>query len=350
MDDVLDTVLDATESVVNEYVIWIKNLEYAELSYVWHDCRSISHSNTKKTIGLSDSIAIVTDLCTLSLSKNIREFVQKRVFEVLNTFSIQKLLKFRAVELKDQIKRDTKGYLQDVQTLWDTFIICDDIYQICTHIDFLKHENEVRPNIFMVDVAEEEIKAVGESFPDKIIWKDLWRLLRTEEWSNSKTQQQIDIWLVRSMTNNDIKYSVRKRDNSDETNLDITSYICSCLDFRKYQLACKHIFSVLAQLRIYDDNKKNEHVNIETYDRNVEITKLQKDLSAIIVEWRKKNAQDICSLQESFRQTAQAERARIARAEILPQVNEMKTSQIASNIKSKSIIFIDMYTCLKSSI
>ncbi|RIB25151.1 hypothetical protein C2G38_2166593 [Gigaspora rosea] len=119
---------------------------------------------------------------------------------------------------------------------------------------------------------------------------------------------QQDFWLVRFMTNNDVEYSVRKSDISDETNLDITSYVCSCLDFKKHQLACKHIFSVLAQLLIYDDNKKNEH---------------------------EKNAQDIHSLRETFRQTAQAERARIARAEIIPQVNEMRTSQIASNIRFK---------------
>ncbi|KAF0471083.1 hypothetical protein F8M41_025271 [Gigaspora margarita] len=480
------------------------------------------------------------------------EFVQKCALEGLDAFSIQKLLRFRAVELKDQIKRDAKGHLQDVQTLRNTFITRDDIYMlvynVMNNIIFLdknelvsldkwrerlinrggsclfERNNEINNLGFLFAFQTKEQKELtklarvlcldgthgmnyhgfhlftimmhhpitGSVYPiaflisefkrsltlerrlghkhgmktnpnKEIIWKDLWRLLRTKGWSDTEAQQQIiktigrwreiddegikefakcfehwwkpryemwmicarglsrnnidmnnlieffhnklkytfrrgcpgrrldsevyllvevvlqdmnfsiflnelkigwmnpqqrqqrireitgtkhidkndvykiqqDVWLVRSMTNNDVEYSVCKRDNSDETNLDITSYVCSCLNFKKCQLACKHIFSVLAQLRIYDDNKENEHVNIEIYDRNVEITKLQEDLAAIIVEWREKNAQDIRSLRESFRQTAQAERARIARAEIVPQVNEMRTSQIASNIRFK---------------
>ncbi|RIB28014.1 hypothetical protein C2G38_2159109 [Gigaspora rosea] len=67
----------------------------------------------------------------------------------------------------------------------------------------------------------------------------------------------------RQQLKNDVEYSVRKR-NSSENNMDIMSYI--------------------SQFRTCDDNKENEYTNIETYDKDVEIMKLQEDLSAIIVE------------------------------------------------------------------
>ncbi|KAF0428722.1 hypothetical protein F8M41_005832 [Gigaspora margarita] len=155
---------------------------------------------------------------------------------------------------------------------------------------------------------------------------------------------QPDVWLVRSMTNSDVEYSVRKRDSTDNNNLDVSLYICTCVDFKKHQLACKHIFAVLAQLHIYDNNKENEYVddnkegesvNSETYDRNIELTKLQEDLTTIFDEWKVKKVQDICSLRDAFRQTAQAERARIARADIAPQVDERRIPQILSNTKFK---------------
>ncbi|CAG8837563.1 3740_t:CDS:1, partial [Racocetra persica] len=44
----------------------------------------------------------------------------------------------------------------------------------------------------------------------------------------------------------------------NENSLDVTLYICTCLDFKKRQLACKHIFAVLAQLSI-DDNSINDN-------------------------------------------------------------------------------------------
>ncbi|KAF0508524.1 hypothetical protein F8M41_018748 [Gigaspora margarita] len=95
------------------------------------------------------------------------------------------------------------------------------------------------------------------------------------------------------------------------------------------KIACKHIFFVLAQLRIdYDDDKENENVNIEVYDKNVEIAKLQKDLAAVIVEWKEREGYDSRSLREPFHQTAQRERARIARIEVIPQVVEQKINQI----------------------
>ena len=75
-------------------------------------------------------------------------------------------------------------------------------------------------------------------------------------------------------------------------------------------------------------------------NRNVVIVKLQNDLATITAEWEDKSEQDIHNLGTAFLQTAQMERTRIARMEIVPQVaanDELKSSQIqiASNVKFK---------------
>ena len=85
--------------------------------------------------------------------------------------------------------------------------------------NFLKYEHkEWNPDIFMVDDAGEEIKAVEECFPDssvllchfhvlrswrkklchkrgttidphkEIVWNDLWRLMRMEGWNDTEAQ------------------------------------------------------------------------------------------------------------------------------------------------------------------
>ncbi|KAF0433437.1 hypothetical protein F8M41_005071 [Gigaspora margarita] len=46
----------------------------------------------------------LSDLCTLPLSENIRQFIWQHALEGLDAFSIQQLLRFRAVELQDQVK------------------------------------------------------------------------------------------------------------------------------------------------------------------------------------------------------------------------------------------------------
>ena len=87
---------------------------------------------------------------------------------------------------------------------------------------FLKQEHKKwSPDIFMVDDAGEEIKAVEESFPDssvflchfhvlrswrrklhhkhegnideykETIWNDLWKLMKTEGWNDIEAQEQI---------------------------------------------------------------------------------------------------------------------------------------------------------------
>ncbi|RIB25373.1 hypothetical protein C2G38_2166112 [Gigaspora rosea] len=184
-------------------------------------------------------------------------------------------------------------------------------------LNFLKYENEkLDPDIFMVDDAGEEIKAVGESFPNR---NSLERFMEINE-ERRRPGHRLDgeVYLLVEIVLRDINFSVL---------------------LNELKIACKHIFSVLAQLYIdYDDNKENENVNIEVYDKNVEIAKLQKDLAAIIVEWKEREGYDICSLRKAFRQTAQRERARIARIKVIPQVGEQKINQIASNTKFRKQI------------
>ncbi|KAF0557925.1 hypothetical protein F8M41_011736 [Gigaspora margarita] len=104
---------------------------------------------------------------------------------------------------------------------------------------------------------------------------------------NNIYQIQSDVWLVRLITNDEIKYSVHRKnsiENSDN-NLDVVLYIGACLDFKKHQLACKHIFAVLVQLRVDGNNvEDNEYVNVEDDDKNIEITKLQENFASIILE------------------------------------------------------------------
>ncbi|CAG8536234.1 9560_t:CDS:2, partial [Scutellospora calospora] len=338
---------------INEYITWIRDLEKGGLSYVRHDRKSNWYSAKKKNLwterwychryGTYKSIAgknlnkkprivqketkkcdcksficvtlpinssnvvlyyyykhtnhypgHLSDLCTMPLSENIRTFIQTCALEGLDAFSIQRLLRFRAVEVKDQIRIDTKGYLQDARMLRDAFITCDDIYTIVYNImkkliyfdknelislekwkeklintggnclferdnefeflfvfqtkeqknliefrrvlcldrnrypvtfliskfkrssmlnqwfNFLKGTNEkFSSDIFMVDDAEEEIKAVNESFLDSSVLLCHFYVLRswrrrlgykhdtnidpnkTEGWNDAEAQQQV---------------------------------------------------------------------------------------------------------------------------------------------------------------
>lgn len=159
---------------------------------------------------------------------------------------------------------------------------------------------------------------------------------------------QQNVWIVRSMTNDDIEYSIRRQDSNDDE-LDITSYVCTCYDFKKRQLPCKHIFAVLDQIHVHDNYNNMEaqtfldiecSTSLNTYDtnndKNSEILKLQEVFSSIITEWKDKSTEDIRSLRTTLMQVTQMERARIARIDIVPNTadnNDMKNSQIASNIK-----------------
>ena len=73
----------------------------------------------------------------------------------------------------------------------------------------------------------------------------IWEIVGTN-FINEKDiyKLQQNVWLVHSMTNDDVEYSIRRRD-SDNDELDISLYVCTCPDFKKRQLPCKHIFAVL---------------------------------------------------------------------------------------------------------
>ena len=70
----------------------------------------------------------------MHLLENIRHFIQQCAFEGLDCFSIQKLLRFRAIELQNQIKNEycdtTESHSQNIQMLRDGLITRDDIYTI----------------------------------------------------------------------------------------------------------------------------------------------------------------------------------------------------------------------------
>ena len=95
------------------------------------------------------------------------------------------------------------------------------------------------------------------------------------------------------MTNDDVKYSVWKRSvNNSKDKLNISLYICTCHDFKRRQLLCKHIFAVFSQLNnSIEKDKQNLSLNsiakepiskIKT--KNTKIEKLQDDLFAIAKE------------------------------------------------------------------
>ncbi|KAF0424051.1 hypothetical protein F8M41_006636 [Gigaspora margarita] len=129
-------------------------------------------------------------------------------------------------------------------------------------LNFLKQENKsLNPDIFMVDDAAQQqiLKALDE-----------WRKIGDEnikEFANYFEhwwKPSYEMWIVcaRDMSH----------DMMDTNNL---------------------IEAFHSQLHIYDDNKENEYVdddkegeyvNPETYDRNLELIKLQEDLTSIFDE------------------------------------------------------------------
>ncbi|RIB01784.1 hypothetical protein C2G38_2229680 [Gigaspora rosea] len=432
----------------------------------------------------------LSDLYTLPLSDNICHFISQRALEGLDTHSIQQLLRHRGIELQDRVQLLEQGTEpQNIQSLCDGLVTRDDIYNIvhntlklCAYLDndeleslikwqeklncvekqkelikfarvvcldgthglnqhgyhlfmlIIRHpatgkkNSEWNSDIFMVDDAGKEIKAVEECLPDAnvllyhfhvlrswrrnlnhhrgankdshktIIWKNLWQLMKTEGWDNLEVLKQIteainkwrrmgveastkfanyferwwkpkydkwmiclrgvardmidtnnlieafhrklkyiymrgrpkrrldgevyllveinniynissDTWIVRSMTNADIEYSVRK--SNDDDNLNTSLYICTCCDFRVRQLPCKHIFAVLSRFQISEDNiEENDqydqvqhHVEVNISNSSStsytpinyinaekgEFEKLQEELAAIAAEWKDKN-------------------------------------------------------------
>ena len=140
-------------------------------------------------------------------------------------------------------------------------------------------------------------------------------------------------------------------------------YVCTCPDFKKRQLPCKHIFAVLGQIRSYDNNvevqemKELQSFSVvdspispktlnENNDKNNEISKLQEVFSTITAEWKDKSAEEIRSLRTTLMKATQVERSRIAKIDIVSRINDenraliSQTSQSAPNIKfTKQILF-----------
>ncbi|RIB06937.1 hypothetical protein C2G38_2215842 [Gigaspora rosea] len=96
---------------------------------------------------------------------------------------------------------------------------------------------------------------------------------------------------------------------SNNDNLDISSYICNCRNFKSQQLPCKHIFAILNKLHAnansVEDSSHNHLIqqleslvaeepnNFFIYigppgDKNFEFTKLQEELTSITEEWKEK--------------------------------------------------------------
>lgn len=167
-----------------------------------------------------------------------------------------------------------------------------------------------------------------------------------------------DTWIIRSMTNTDVEYSVRKNDSRDDLNL--TLYVCTCRDFRTRQLPCKHIFAVLSRLQLSEDSEgNNQPAQLQQFaetnildsssssyypvnhkdKKKYEFEKLQEELAAIVAEWKDKSSEDIHSLRSTLQQAVQVERARIARVDIVPEIisdDESKTPNVVSkNLKFK---------------
>ncbi|RIB26758.1 hypothetical protein C2G38_2029935 [Gigaspora rosea] len=136
LDNMLDSILDATDCA----------------GQTWETQDDDNTTNNESETEKSKMYhLLLSDLCTLSLSENIRQFIRQRAFEGLDAFSIQQLLRFRAVELQDQVKSLEKVQpnepLQNIQKLHDRLVTKDDIYTIvhdamktCTYLD----EDEIK--------------------------------------------------------------------------------------------------------------------------------------------------------------------------------------------------------------
>lgn len=102
------------------------------------------------------------------------------------------------------------------------------------------------------------------------------------------------------MTNDDIEYSVRKKDSANNNNeLDISLYVCTCLDFNhdndieNQQSSSKSVLTEsVNSLNILDDNFTGQESS-ETNNGNIELVKLQGFLATITEEWKGNKGQYI---------------------------------------------------------
>ncbi|RIB02242.1 hypothetical protein C2G38_2228374 [Gigaspora rosea] len=250
-------------------------------------------------------------------------------------------------------------------------------------LEFLKLvHKDWNPDIFMVDDAA-------------AVWRNLWHLMKTEGWDDAEANKQItealNRWrnfglrqgISRDMidTNNlieafhcKLKYiytrgrTGRRLDSKNESteasakdskdsevsnndNLDISSYICNCRNFKSRQLPCKHIFAILNKLHAnansVEDSSHNHLIqqlespvaeepnNFFIYigppgDKNFEFTKLQEELTSITEEWKEKK-----SRYSQFTADAQAgylsKKTKIAKINIVDSSNKSEKPNIAPN-------------------
>ncbi|CAI2167753.1 3889_t:CDS:2 [Funneliformis geosporum] len=308
INNMLDSILDLTD--VEEYINWIKSLEKAVLSYVRLECETNWVVLEKDINGQSGGYVIVLNNTKASLggiqtkaTNRTKGNKEHRVLKGLDCLSIHKILQFRAIKLQDRVKEEcsnSEKHSQDIQTLRDGLVTRDDIYAIVyNRMKTLAYFDQDE----LVSLKKWKRRKLDHKYglnidPNKaIIWNDLWQLMKTEGWNDIKAQEQLtkmvyvrgnardmidtnnlieafhhklkytymrehlrcqldgkpDIWTVHSMINDDVEYTVQKKD-FNENELNTSSFICTCRDFKIRQLACKHIFAILVQVYIHDDN------------------------------------------------------------------------------------------------
>ncbi|CAI2168948.1 5460_t:CDS:2 [Funneliformis geosporum] len=308
----INTIFDINE--VEEYINWIKSLEKAVLSYVRLECETNWVVLEKDINGQSGGYVIVLNNTKASLggiqtkaTNRTKGNKEHRVLKGLDCLSIHKILQFRAIKLQDRVKEEcsnSEKHSQDIQTLRDGLVTRDDIYAIVyNRMKTLAYFDQDE----LVSLKKWKRRKLDHKYglnidPNKaIIWNDLWQLMKTEGWNDIKAQEQLtkmvyvrgnardmidtnnlieafhhklkytymrehlrcqldgkvyllpDIWTVHSMINDDVEYTVQKKD-FNENELNTSSFICTCRDFKIRQLACKHIFAILVQVYIHDDN------------------------------------------------------------------------------------------------
>ncbi|CAG8523307.1 4730_t:CDS:2, partial [Scutellospora calospora] len=161
LDETIDRIMDATDE-------WIKNLKKAGLSYVCSIARRDPNKKSQftqkesKKYGCksyiqaalpinSNTVTLqhyykhnnhqpgqLSDLCTLPLSNNIQYFIKQCALEGLDTYSIQRLLRHRGIELQNYVQLVKKVHNNNdpsnIQSLQDSLVTKDDIYAIVHNI------------------------------------------------------------------------------------------------------------------------------------------------------------------------------------------------------------------------
>ncbi|RIB02932.1 hypothetical protein C2G38_2226462, partial [Gigaspora rosea] len=309
---------------VEEYVNWINNLEKSGLSYIKHDhrgqiglrkknewserwychrygtyestagkdatkkprlvqkeskkceCKSYIHvilpiSSTTVVLRhyykhLNHYPGQLSDLCTLPLSENIRQYIWQRALEELDAFSIQQLLRFREIELQNQVQ-----LLENNQTE----IVLRDL-EVSVFVNELKI-GRMNPQRCQQRIHE----IVGAT---KINLNDIYSI-------------RPDIWIVYSMTNDDVENSVRRKDSELRAN-------ANSVEDSSHNYFIQQLESPVAE-----EPNNFFYLFCPLGDKNFEFTKLQEELT----------------------QAIQVEITKIARINVVDSSNESERPNIAPN-------------------